>query len=313
MPSTPTTPPAVAPSTPLTPPMPPGYAAQTPQTPQAPQAQGGYGQTMPAYQQQPGYAPPAPGYAPQPGYPQQQPYQPGFPPPQPPRRRSPAPIIIGSVGAILVLLIVAVLVVPAISRTFSTGTTTHQGTSTPQPTAPPSVKTFFQDALTSNTHGWLVDSTHCFFSDGGYLIENNFICYAPTSTNPDPNYTVSVSVKEISGSDNYPFGLSMRISDNNNVPLHYDFGIDTRGDWAFFKVQGSNATRLHDFTTNSAIKTGLNATNTLKVVVQGSTFTCYVNNTLLGIIHDSSYTSGKVGLFSDQYKAVFNNLLITQP
>ncbi len=191
-------------------------------------------------------------------------------------------------------------------------TNLYQGHNTLQPTATPSGTVFFQDPLTSNTHYWLVLGGYCFFANGSYHIENNYICFAPAG-DPGPNYTVSVDVKEVNGFDDYPFGLSLRIAAPNNVFEHYDFGIDSLGEWVFYKVNGSNATKLHGYTANEAINQGNDVNNTLKVVVRGSTYTCYVNNTLVGTVYDATFTSGKVGLFSNKYEAAFNNLLITQP
>jgi len=195
------------------------------------------------------------------------------------------------------------------SQTQATATATHTAP-TATATAAPSVTVLFRDALTSNAHGWQADGTHCFFRSDGYHITKSFFCIAPVAISAT-NITVSVNVKEVSGSNDYPFGIVLRRSGGN----YYSFEVDSRGDWAFLKgvTNASSDVKLHDFTSNAAIHTGLNITNTLKVVVRSATFSCYVNNTLVGTVTDSSYGSGQVGLISEKYEAVFTNILITQP
>lgn len=284
------------PSTPLTPPLtPPPYAQGYTQTPtvSAPN------QTYPGQ----GYG--VSGYPPGPSGPQ---------PPQPPfGRQFPLPLIIISV-AILVALIVAVIV-GVIKLTDNPGGSTSHTNGTPTathtpPTATPSGTIIFQDALTSNAKGWQADETHCFFKSDGYHVRQNYFCTAPVAI-PTGDITVSVNVKEVSGSNDFPFGIVLRRSGEN----YYAFEVDARGDWAFFKSE-TNATRyvkLRDFTANAAIRKGLNASNALKVVARDNMFSCYVNGTLVGQVTDSSYTNGQVGLISEKYEAVFTNILITQP
>ena len=284
---------AARPSTPLTPPLtPPSYAQ-------------GYGQ---GYGQAPtvASAPNGPGYGP-PGYPPSQPSPQG-----PQRRQLSLPLIIIS-SAILVAVIVALIV--GVIKLIDRGGTTSQTHNTPTATAPaatatPSANILFQDALISNTHGWFDDGSHCFFKSDGYHIKLSYFCVAPT-TIPEGNITVSVNVKEVSGSNDFPFGIVLRRSGQQ----YYAFEIDSQSQWVFFKATSASAkdTTLHTYTTNAAIHKGLNVANALKVVIRGNVYACYVNNTLVGQVTDSSYSSGQVGLISEKYEAVFTDMLVTQP
>ncbi|HLY31083.1 MAG TPA: hypothetical protein VKQ36_08635, partial [Ktedonobacterales bacterium] len=274
----------MAPSTPLTPPTTPGYGQ--------PPAPGAYGQTMPAY--------PPPGYPPV--------YQQPPVGSQPPRRNNTLPIIIGVV-VVVALLIAGVFGVLAARGAFGSGTPTAHATATPQPTATGTV--YFQDNFTSTASGWSNDS-HCFYGSGGYHIKDGYVCFAPPRGDVGANYTISVTVKEVSGSNDFAHGLTLRISGSGNSD-YYNFGVDDQGDWVFFKDSGASSVELQGYTSNSAIKTGLNVSNALKVVARGSTFTCYVNNTQVGVVHNSAFSSGRVGLFSDKYEAVFNDFLVTKP
>ena len=284
------------PSTPLTPPLtPPPYAQ-------------GYGQSY-GHAPTVASAPAGQGYGP-PGYPPSQPSPQG-----PQRRQLSLPLIIIS-SAILVAVIVA-LIVGVIKLTTQGGGSTSQTHGSPTATATvraatatPSATVIFQDALTSNTKGWLDDGTHCFFKSGGYHIKLSYFCIAPT-TIPEGNLTISVNVKEVSGSNDFPFGIVLRRSGQQ----YYAFEIDSQSEWVFFKATSASAkdTTLHTYTTNAAIHKGLNATNTLKVVIRGTVYACYVNGTLMGQVTDSSYSSGQVGLISEKYEAVFTDMLVTQP
>lgn len=295
--------PGAMPSTPLTPPL---YGQGYGPPPMA-GAPGGYAPPGQGY----GYGPPPQGgYAP-PGYPPMQP--PSQPPTQPPgRRRFSLPLIILSGAIVVALLIVAI--VGAI-KLEGRGTGTNTGNTTPtathvSATATPSATVLFQDALTSNAKGWFDDGTHCFFKSDGYHIALSHFCTAPTTIS-SPNVTISVNVKEVNGSNDFPFGIVLRRSGQN----YYAFEIDSQGDWVFFKAETNNNNyfKLHDFTGNAAIHTGLNVSNTLKVVVRENVFSCYVNGVLVGQVTDSSYVSGQVGLISEKYEAVFTDFLVTQP
>ncbi|HXX77210.1 MAG TPA: hypothetical protein VEI53_01865, partial [Ktedonobacteraceae bacterium] len=50
---------------------------------------------------------------------------------------------------------------------------------------------------------------------------------------------------------------------------------------------------------SAAIVTGLNQTNTLGIVAQGSTLTIYVNKQKVTSVTDSSFTHGQIAVFAD--------------
>ncbi len=50
-----------------------------------------------------------------------------------------------------------------------------------------------------------------------------------------------------------------------------------------------------------AIKQGLNQTNLIAVVAQGTNIALYINHQLLGNVTDSTYSHGPVGLFAVVY------------
>ncbi len=68
-------------------------------------------------------------------------------------------------------------------------------------------------------------------------------------------------------------------------------------EWAVFKLEGSTPYYLRNYEYNSAIRK-YPQWNTLKVVVSGTNFTFYINGTRVGSISDSSYSKGKVGVWT---------------
>lgn len=299
------------------------YGASTPQWPvygapatPPPPIQAGYGQPTPGYNQQAaGYNTPAPGYNTPTAYAPlaQQPYgYPGGMPPAPPAPKQNKNVLI--IGAI-----VAVLVVAGIGAVFALGG--HKGTSTLTPTAtiakthpiPTATSTsasggvIYQNALTSSADGWTTDS-HCSFSSDGYHIQGGYICYAPINQQSDMD--VSVQVSQLSGDASSGFGVVFRRASQGN---YYSFRIDSGGEWAAFVCQNGNCNSLGG-SSNSSIQTGLNATNTLRVIAVGSHFDFYVNGTKVGSADDSTFSAGEVGLSgADGDEVVFSNITIAQP
>jgi hypothetical protein len=268
-----------------------------------------YGQgappTVPLYGQgAPGgmYAPPS-----MPMYGQGMP--PGYPM-GPPARKS-------RVGLWVTLGVVAVLVVcgtlglvlasaGALSTATATATATAMATPNPTVTPTPSLRVVFQDPLTSDTNGWSTGG-QCNFASDGYHIKNGYICYAPAGNEGDA--TFSVDVKQLSGSTaNTDSGITLRRTSQGN---YYQFGIDGNSEWDFGKAIGDKFTSIVDLTPNAAIHGGLNTANTLQVVAKGSHFDFFVNGTKVGQADDSTFTTGKCGLFvTENAESVFTNMSV---
>jgi len=111
---------------------------------------------------------------------------------------------------------------------------------------------------------------------------------------------VEVETTQVSGPDNNDHGLLLRYVDGNNF---YRFTISGTGYYSFDKFKDGNWDTLVDWTESSAILTG-RATNRLRVVCQGATFTFYVNDVRVGQAQDSDFPSGDVGIEAGTYKDV---------
>ena len=281
--------------------------------PQPDYGQPGYGQ--PGYGQ-PGYGQPAAGYNAPTGYSPAAPppygYPGGMPPTPPAPRRNNNMLIIGAV--------IAVLVVGGVGAALAMNGG-HKGTVSTTPTAtatkalPTATATtaqtgggsvVYQNALTSSPSGWTTDS-HCSFSSDGYHIQGGYICYAPIDQ--QGNVDVDVKVSQLSGDNSSGFGVVFRRASQGN---YYSFRVDSGGDWAAFVCQNSSCNSMGG-STDSAIQTGLNATNEVRVIATGSHFDFYVNGTKVGSADNSTFSSGEVGLSgADGAEVVFSNLTIAQ-
>jgi hypothetical protein len=77
--------------------------------------------------------------------------------------------------------------------------------------------------------------------------------------------------------------------------MFYSFSLKTDGSYELVSTNGS-ASHILLQGTSPAIKPGLNQTNLLAIVAQGSTITLYVNRQSLAHVSDSTLTHGLIGL-----------------
>lgn len=231
----------------------------------------------------------------------------GYPPPQPPQRKRNLGLIIGlPVAIVLVLCIGGFAALAVIGSRVSTSTSTNTGTSA---TSTPTEQVLFQDALTSSSHNdsWPNDG-NCAFASDGYHVKGAYLCYAPTNDVSDG--TISVQAAQASGDTTQDYGLVFRRASKGN---YYVFGIESSGKWDFYKGVNNTASNIVEPTVNSAIKTGLNAKNTLKVTMSGSHFTFFVNDVQVGTADDSTFTSGKSGVAGgDSIESVYTDYKVTK-
>jgi hypothetical protein len=261
-------------------------------------------------------APPSQPMYPYPGYPQGPGAPAGiYPPPyaQAPganwrpgqqERRGPSALVV----ALVIALVVAVLGgagYGVYALTAKAGAPIAQAGETPTATVP--ANALLNDPLTSDAYGWSSSTSHCYFDQDGYHINNGYMCFAPIGAIADG--VVTVTVKEIAGPTKYPYGITFRY---NKPDAHYTFAIDANSKWALFRVENGQTERLRDYTYNAAIHGGLNVKNILSVEFRGQHFTCKVNDVTVGEFTDpgSSLGAGKVGLEAgDNVNAVFTDFI----
>ena len=274
-----------------------------------------------AYPPQMTPAPPPPGYPPQ-GY--GMPYgsyapptlSPGFTPyaaPPPPKRNNTRLFIIfGVIAAVIIVASLGALGF-VLSANGGGSDASHVATVAATPTPTLNEQQIFRDPLTANTYGWPT-SDHCFFESDGYHVKGTYGCYAPTPAYllDKSDTTVNVKLAAVSGGNAY--GLLLRIQHLPGAQHNrfYAFVLASNGAWSFQRCDGT-CDSLVDFTQNAAIHAGVGATNTLRAIAEGSSYTLYVNGTQVGHVDDAEFTDGQTGLsVSGTCEAVFTNILINQ-
>jgi hypothetical protein len=95
-----------------------------------------------------------------------------------------------------------------------------------------------------------------------------------------------------SGGDRY--GIMVRAPDLNQG---YLFGFTCDGRYSLRGWDGSEYTKLKDWSASPAIRAGPNQTNRLGFMADGSRLSLYANGTFLDEIRDDRYGEGRFGLF----------------
>lgn len=119
-------------------------------------------------------------------------------------------------------------------------------------------------------------------------------CYAETPT--FTNFAFQVQMTITQGDEG---GFLFRADPNNSK--FYLFRVTTNGAYNLFLYSSSQASSAKSLLSNTAtnFKTGLNQTNTITLVAQGSNLYVYINNQFLDSVSDSTLTSGKIGVFGE--------------
>ncbi len=189
----------------------------------------------------------------------------------------------------------------------------------PNPYTPGSGKLALIDPLSDTSRGYAWDvSTHtdgtCAFSGGAYHASTpkpHFFYVCTAEATDFSNFAAEVQMKIVQGDCG---GMVFR-ADSNNGKLYF-FEVCQDGTYLFSRYldyTGNNVTDLAGGS-SAAIKTGLNQSNVLAVVAQGSTLSIYVNNQKIASANDSTFKHGQIGLFADSNnhpsEVAFNNVKV---
>lgn len=173
----------------------------------------------------------------------------------------------------------------------ATPTPTPIPTTTPTPTAGGSL--FSDNFEDGNAAGWTnVNGTWSVVTDGTYVYKNTntvgeSLTYAGQST--WTNYTVEAKVKLYNSGSTVGAGVVARYTDSNN---YYMFRVHEGSDKAqLYKKIGGSFTLLNE----GAVTINPNTTYTLKLVLNGSSLTGYVDGVQKVSITDSGLTGGRIG------------------
>lgn len=171
-----------------------------------------------------------------------------------------------------------------------------------------------QDPLSGNDGAWTMQSVTgdgtCQFSNGALQVSENQSSEEAFCLRNGANFqngTLQVNVKLLAQG---LAGLVFRAQNATGNTSLYFFGLHSDGTYGFgtyvHSVQdGSQSTSFSSQSVSqngensqNAANTGVGASNTLKVVAQGNSFTLYVNDHAIGTVNDSTLSSGQVGVFA---------------
>jgi hypothetical protein len=195
-----------------------------------------------------------------------------------------------------------------------------------------------EDSLSTNIHSWKETATGnqtFMFKDGKYHIAINngnsaALADLPDEVMPD-SFVFSVDASEIKGDDNSvnnQFGLVFRLNqaqkDGQPWVTFYCFQVqNAKGalQYQLRKYDSSYADDAEKWSTPWSGNVGKeyhfghgpSATNTIKIVVNGSNFAFVVNGKTVGSFKDPSFKAGRVGLLVNQQgtEVAFSNLVLT--
>ena len=156
------------------------------------------------------------------------------------------------------------------------------------------------DALASNSANRWTETTNgagsCAFRGGKLHVSGSSGCFAQATNFSDFAYKVQMTFVKGGGIG----GIVFRF--NNASWNFYFFTVSLDGSYTFFSghVDQSGGLVLKALQTAStpAIKTGLKQSNQLAVVARGSKMYLYINQQYVGLVTDSSSSSGMIGVVS---------------
>ena len=136
----------------------------------------------------------------------------------------------------------------------------------------------------------------CGFTGGAYhlkVTQKGLYCEPEASSLVFSNLTFEAKITIVQGD-----GGGIVIRQDQTKGTDYLFDIDIQGDYALFREDGNNNPKVLTHGSNGVLKKGLNQSNLLAIVANGSSINLYVNNQFIDKATDSTYTQGQIGIFA---------------
>jgi serine/threonine protein kinase len=152
----------------------------------------------------------------------------------------------------------------------------------------------------SKSNNWVVaintpSGGTCAFEGGAYHVsesDTNFFQYC-TAGPSFSNFVFEVQMKIIKG---YAGGVIFRADTSNKT--FYVFVVGQDGTYQLFLCAASRCNNDILSSSSPAIKLGLNQTDLIAVIAQGSTIGLYVNHQLIDNVDDNTYSTGQIGVIA---------------
>jgi transcriptional regulator with XRE-family HTH domain len=210
--------------------------------------------------------------------------------------------------SLLTILVIGVIVLACVKQLYlgrtlpasNSGATSIATNANPYP--PYSDKLVLDDPLSNNNrgNGWQETSSHrfndgmaCQFIGGAYHVINEYpgsflSCHASLFSS---NLAFEAQMRIIKGNCG---GLVVR--DTRNQAHAYSFQVCQDGFYIFHRFDGFSSGQTLQTAFSLAIVTGLNQSNVITTIANGSTFDLYINHHKVATMHDSSYSQGQFGV-----------------
>ena len=174
------------------------------------------------------------------------------------------------------------------------------------------------DPLQDNSQNYNWDVTNilggggCAFTGGAYhssMPQKGYISACFVQATNFSNFSYQIQMTIIKGDQG---GIAFRADPGKGA--FYYFHISTNGAYALETYSNYNAAAPQPLIQgkNPAIKTGLNQTNLIAVVANGSSLKLFVNMQLIASVSDNTYSSGQIGVvaenISNPTEVVFRNV-----
>lgn len=203
---------------------------------------------------------------------------------------------------VLIGVIVAVLAVAGNNKNSGSNNTSSSDSSSASSLYPPAGATLaLDDPLSSNINGWSTGSNN---NGGDSEFTGDVLQVSEANAG-----TFMDSMLNSSSFSNFAFEVQMTITQGDAGGLIFRAGSSNGSSYALFVSENGGYTldmygaSIQTLTsgTSSAISQGLNQTNTIAVMAQGSTITIFANQQQVDQVQDSTYSTGSIGLLASAY------------
>jgi hypothetical protein len=211
------------------------------------------------------------------------------------------------------LILLALLGIPLVAALAAGGFVLFAHRTQPTANARPPL---YASSLTRNERAWQCErGASCIFDARGLhiLATTDHLYFSTLSGRQFGEQVIDVQAKLDNGDPEF---VGLVIGFRSIGVDGYGFLVYANGRYELVKWdQQGIVTILVPLTLSSAVHTGLNQINHLKVIARGDQITIFINGEQLQQITDATYASGNVLLGAARYAAdaVFSNLTITSP
>lgn len=154
----------------------------------------------------------------------------------------------------------------------------------------------FSDPLTANNQGQQWDENgNCAFKNGTYHViapDPNRSDYCIANATNFTDFALEVNMNIVNGDAG---AIVFRV-ENTNPNMYYKFVVATDGSYILLSDNADKINILFQGSNTTAINTGVNQTNLIAIVAQGSKITAYSNHQVLDSVTDSTFNHGQIGV-----------------